>query len=177
MVESTNPFDWSAIAAGDEHYALALDAYHTGRSFPEIVAMLEQGGLSPELIPEVTTALAKDRAAYLFSQGKSASEVRDVLVERGLGQQDADYIARTVATSRERGYASLGIAKWQTRSLVAGGVLLTVGIVLYILRRFAGLDLPVEVITGLLGSGVLLGGIGGVYVAFRATKPLCRTRR
>jgi hypothetical protein len=169
MVEPKKPFDWSAIAAGDEHYELALAEYHTGRSFPEIVAILEQGGLSPELIPEVTTALAKDRAFSLFSQGKSAAEVRDVLVERGLGEEDADHIARTVQGSRERGFASVGIGKWQTRSLVAGGVLLTVGIVLYILRRFAGVDLPVEVITGLLGSGVLLGGIGGVYLAFRAS--------
>jgi len=168
MMESKNPFDWSAIAAGDEHYELALAEYHTGRSFPEIVTILEQGGLSPELIPEVTTALAKNRAFYLLSQGKSASEVRDVLVERGLGQHDADYITRTVVASKERGYASLGIGKWQTRSLVAGGALLTVGIVLYILRRFAGVDLPVELVTGLLGSGVLLGGIGGVYLAFRA---------
>src|SRR5262245_49482412 len=101
MGDSQNQFDWTSIAPGDQHYQLALEEYHAGRSFPGIVAILEQRGLSPELIPEVTTALAKNRAFYLFSAGKSRAEVRETLVERGLSQDDAEYIVRAVEGSRE----------------------------------------------------------------------------
>ncbi len=166
MEDSQHQFDWSSITPGDEYYHLALGEYHAGRSFPEIVVLLEQRGLSPELIPEVTTALAKDRAFYLFSAGKKPAEVREVLVERGLGQEDAAYIARAVERSRERAFASVGLGKWQTRSLIAGGVLLTVGFVLYGLKRLAIVDVPGELIMGSLGCGVLLAGLGGVSIAF-----------
>lgn len=166
MVEPENQFDWSSVAPGVEHYQLALEEYHAGRSFPEIVAILEQRGLSPELIPEVTTALAKDRAFYLFSGGKGAAEVSAVLVERGLSQEDAAAIARVVAGSRDRAHASMGLGKWQTRSLVAGGALLAVGLVLYGLKSLAVADFPDKVILGFVGSGVLLAGFGGVYIAF-----------
>ena len=99
MGDSHELFDWSSIAPGDEHYRLASEEYRAGRSFPEIVALLEQRGLPPELVPDVTTALAKDRAFHLFSAGKKPAEVRATLVERGLSPGDAEYIARAVEGS------------------------------------------------------------------------------
>ena len=159
-------FDWSSIAPGDEHYQLALGEYHAGRSFSEIVAILERKGLAPELIPEVTSAVAKDRVLHLLLAGKPATEARGILVERGLSQEDAHSIVRTVEGSRQRAYRSVGVGKWQTRSLVAGGLLLTVGLALYCLRRFIDVDVPSELVIGVVGSGVLLAGVGGLYIAF-----------
>jgi hypothetical protein len=163
--DSPGSFNWASLAPGDENYALALEAYHGGRTFAEIVSLLETRGLSPDLIPEVTTALAKDRAFYLLSSGKSRSEVTGVLTERGLSPEDAEFIARSVDRAREKAFASAGMGKWQMRSLVAGGVLLMVGVVLYAIGRLGGPIVPGEWIVGLLASGVLLAGIGGVYIA------------
>jgi hypothetical protein len=42
---SPGSFNWASVAPGDEHYALALEAYHAGRTFPEIVSLLETRGL------------------------------------------------------------------------------------------------------------------------------------
>src|SRR5437016_14215 len=93
---SPGSFNWASVAPGDEHYTLALEAYHAGRTFPEIVSLLETRGLSSDLIPEVTTALAKDRALNLFTGGKSRSEVAGMISERGLSPEDAEFIAGSV---------------------------------------------------------------------------------
>src|SRR5262249_54260594 len=142
--------------------------YHAGRSFPEINAILARRGLSPELIRQVIDALAKDRAFILYSAGKSEAEIRDMLVERRMNRQDPESIAQTLEKSRNRAFASMGLGKWQTRSLAAGGMLLTVGVIVLGLERFAMVDLPGELITGLLGSGVLLAALGGVFIFFHA---------
>ncbi len=163
----SEPFNWASVAPGDEHYVLALEAYNAGQTFPEIVSLLERRGLSPELIPEVTTALARDRAFHLFAAGKSRLEVAQVLAERGLGLEDAEYIAGLVERVRDKGFASMGMGKWQTRSLIAGGVLLMAGLILYGIERLGGPLFPSELVVGLLGSGVLLAAFGGVFIAFR----------
>jgi hypothetical protein len=162
--DSAGSFNWASLAPGDEHYTLALEAYHAGRSFSEIVSLRETRGLSADLIPEVTTALAKDRAFYLFSAGKSRSEVAGVLTERGLSPDDAETIARSVDRARDRAFASVGIGKWQMRLLIAGGVLLMAGMILYMIGRLSGPVVPGEWIVGLLAAGVLFAGLGGVYI-------------
>jgi hypothetical protein len=163
--DSADSFNWSSVAPGDEHYALALEAFYSGRAFPEIVTMLADQGLAPDLIPEVITAVARHRAFFMFSACKSRAEVARVLEQRGLSAVDAAYIAGSVDQARDKVLASVGVGKWQLRSLVAGGVLLTVGFVAYAVGRLGGPVVPGELLAGLLGSGVLLAGLGGVYIA------------
>lgn len=158
-------FNWSSVAAGDEHYGLALEAYNTGHTFPEMIALLEGCGLSPELIPDVTTAVAANRASFMFSAGKSGAAVAQVLTGRGLSAEDAAYVAGSVDRARDRVLASVGMGKWHTRALVAGGLLLMAGLVLHTLGQLGGPVMPGELIAGLLGSGVLLAGVGGVSIA------------
>jgi hypothetical protein len=164
--DSHGSFNWSSVAPGDEHYALALEAYNTGRTFPEIVAMLADRGLATDLIPVVTTAVAKDRASFMFSAGKSRADVARVLVKRGLTAEDAASIVGAVDRARDRVLGSVGAGKWQIRSLVAGGLLLTVGLVLYAVAQLGGPVVPAELLAGLLGLGVMLAGVGGVSIAF-----------
>jgi hypothetical protein len=169
---TSGSFDWSSVAPKSvapnaEHYQLALHEYNAGRSFPEIVTRLQEQGLSSELTPEVTTAVAKDRAFYLYSAGKSRAEVASVLFARGLSRVDAKQIAAAVDQSRERAFASAGMGKWQIRSLVTGGVCLMAGLVLYSLVRLGVMLVPGELVAVLLGAGLLLSAYGGVYVVFR----------
>jgi hypothetical protein len=161
------PFDWRSVAPGEEHYQLALAEYCAGRTFPQIAALLEQRGLSAELIPEVTTEVAKSRALFLLSSGKPPTAVRDALVERGLSPRDAGYITREAVQSRQRAFGALGVGKWRTRSLVAGGLLLTAGVILYAASRLGIAAVPGELVAGHLAGGVVLAGFAGVYVMFR----------
>jgi hypothetical protein len=164
--EAQSQFDWSAVAPSDEHFQLALEEYHKGQTFSQIAAILQERGLSQELITDVITMVAQNRAFFLFSGGKKPAEVRDVLVKRGLSREEGEAIARAVAGSRERAYSSIGLGKWQMRSLATGGALLTAGVVLYGLQKLTVVDVPGELILGLLGAGVLLAGFGGVYFVF-----------
>ncbi len=169
---ASDTFDWSSVAPKSvapnaEHYQLALHEYNAGRSFSEIVTLLEDQGLSSELTPEVTTAVAKNRAFYLYSAGKSRAEVASILLARGLNTVAAKHIAAEVDRSRESAFASAGMGKWQTRSLVTGGVCLMAGLALYYLARLGVMLVPGELIAGLLGAGLLLSVYGGIYVVFR----------
>jgi hypothetical protein len=159
-------FDWKILAPSDEDCRIALEEYHAGRSFPEIVDILESRGLSGDVISQVTTALAKDRAFYLFSAGKKVAEVRNTLIESGLNPEEASNVARAVESAREELVAALGMGKWQMRSLIAGGILLTVGVTLCVLKLLAVVNASDEVMIGLVGSGVVLAGFGGIYIAF-----------
>jgi hypothetical protein len=160
-------FDWTSVAPSDEHYRLALEEYYAGRSFPEIVTILESRGLSSDLIPDVTTALAKDRASHLFSAGKGRAEVREKLIERGLRLEDADSIAQQVERAREAAFAGVGASRWQMRWLIAGGAALFLGMVLYCLKGLRIMDAPTELVVGLIGGGILLAGLGGVLIMIR----------
>jgi hypothetical protein len=153
------------VAPGEEYHALAREAYQAGRRFPEIVSMLESRGLSPDLIPDVTTALARDRAFYLFSAGKCLSEVTRLLTERGMSPEDAEAIAGPVARARGKAF---GLGKWQTWLLVAGGVLLMADLILYAVGRLGGPRAPAELIAGLLGLGVGSAAIGWWCIAYAA---------
>jgi hypothetical protein len=159
-------FNWGSLCPSDEFYAFALQEYHTGRSFIEIEAAVRRAGLAAHLVPELTTSLAKDRAFYLFSAGKTVTQVRDVLTERGLVFEDAEQIAKAVSKSRDKVLGKLGVGKWKARSAFCGGVMLVLGIVLYVLTVLDVIDAPVEIISGVLVSAVILAALGGIHISF-----------
>jgi hypothetical protein len=53
------------------------------------------------------------------------------------------------------------------RWLIAGGVALFLGFVLYCLKGLRILDAPTELVVGLIGGGILLAGLGGVFIMIR----------
>jgi hypothetical protein len=160
-------FNWSSVAPLEDHFhVVALEEYHAGQTFPQIAEHLRGMGLAEDRIKHVLATLAQDRASVLFSAGKPHAEVVRALNCRGFAARHAETAAIEAGRSRSATNAAVSHDVWRMRSLVAGGILSLLGLVLALMEKVGDFPIPVAVYAAMIALGVVFLALGGVYIMF-----------
>ena len=126
-----HPLNQSAREQADPSLCqLGLDQSRAGASFSDIASALEKSGAAPELIVDITTVVAKQRALDLFLVGESLSQVREYLEDSGLDAEDANYVARAVDRERRAAQSRIWQGRLGMRIYYCGAIVWIIGLVL-----------------------------------------------